>query len=158
MVKLFCCLKYWYYQRILLLATDQIRKRYHVMIFDITIWYFIVNNTIFILDDKQLYAHYVKSSCQEVLWKKGTKNLKIAIPFLSNVDRSYEKKGKVNFFCKNKKNEKLLRRHFSMILSTIKCTSNFIIHLSGRFPVFFKFAIFQQEFYYRFPVFTYHFQ
>ena len=44
------------------------------MIFDITIWYFIVNNAIFILDDKQLYAHYVKSSRQEVLWKKGTKN------------------------------------------------------------------------------------
>ena len=63
------------------------------MIFDITIWYFIVNNAIFILDDKQLYAHYVKSSRQEVLWKKGTKNLKIAIPFLSNVDRSYEKTG-----------------------------------------------------------------
>ena len=74
------------------------------MIFDITIWYFIVNNAIFILDDKQLYAHYVKSSRQEVPWKKGTKNLKIEMPFLSNVDRSYKKKKeKWTFFAKTKK-------------------------------------------------------
>ena len=76
------------------------------MIFDITIWYFIVNNAIFILDDKQLYAHYVKSSRQEVLWKKGTKNLKIAVPFLSNVDRSYEKKRKSELFLQKQKKMK----------------------------------------------------
>ena len=82
------------------------------MIFDITIWYFIVNNTIFILDDKQLYAHYVKSSRQEVPWKKGTKNLKIEMPFLSNVDRSYKKKRKSELFLQKQKKWKTTSQAF----------------------------------------------